>query len=94
MGSKSFGTIIVFMGGVVAGLMLSPKTGKQNRAIFLKNAKKMTGWLENNTRDIRFKTYVKAHHFADNVKKNALPDLYEATDTFNLDDKDVLDALR
>jgi hypothetical protein len=94
MGIKGYGTMAIFLGGVVAGLMLSPKTGKENRALFLKNAKKVSGWLDSNTREIRFKTSVKAHHFADSVKKNALPDLYEATGTFNLDDQDVFDALR
>jgi gas vesicle protein len=94
MGIRGYGTMAIFIGGVFAGLMLSPKTGKENRAIFLRSAKKLSGWLDNNTRQIRFKTSVKAHHIADNMKKNAIPDLYEATGTFNLDDQDIFDSLR
>ncbi len=76
MANKGLGYILTFTGGIIGGLalgmLLSPKTGKENRAYLKKGASEARHKVKDVARDI---------------KKN-LPDLYEATDKldFNVDD--------
>lgn len=94
MANRGLGTLIVFFGGVFTGIMLAPRSGKVNRAFVRKNAQAITEWLDSNSKDFRTQTTNKAHDFADTVKKNTIPDLYEATDNLSLSDDDVHENLR
>ncbi|MCH8495641.1 MAG: YtxH domain-containing protein [Balneolales bacterium] len=73
--------------GLAIGLLLSPKTGRENRATIRKGAHEAGDWMNSQTQNAR----KKATKVGDNIKKSVkdrVPDLYEATD-FHLTDEEV-----
>jgi gas vesicle protein len=63
-----------FVGGVTVGMLLSPKTGKENREYIKREASEASDKVKGAAKDL---------------KKN-FPDLYEATGSFSLNEDDVL----
>ena len=81
MTGKALGYLITytgaFIGGIGVGMLLSPRTGKDNR-----------GTIKKKAHDIKEFSSHKAHDVANKIKKN-IPDLYEATTSFSLNADDV-----
>ena len=78
-----------FLGGLAAGLLLSPKKGKQNRAWLSDNAIELSRWAKMQRRLAKRKSSQKLQNFRRNMHKGLrknIPDLYEATDTISLSD--------
>lgn len=78
--------------GLAIGLLLSPRSGKENRLFIKKTARDAGLWVDDQTKPVREKTRQGMTHIKNNVRdtvKNRMPDLYEATD-FRLDESEVL----
>jgi gas vesicle protein len=81
-----------FLGGMVTGLLLSPKSGRDNRKWITDNTGDFTGWADQKSRELKNRTDQQFSHLKANVKKgvhNTMPDLYEATEDFGLKDEDL-----
>jgi gas vesicle protein len=83
--SRGIGTLLTglaaFAGGVVAGLLLTPKSGKENRQ-----------WIENKGHKILEDSEKRIGEVSKNIKrsvKDNLPDLYEATELLQFDDEEL-----
>lgn len=63
-----------FAGGVIAGMLLAPKSGRENREFIKRGAAEAGHKVKDVARDLR---------------KN-FPDLYEATGSFKLDEEDMM----
>lgn len=81
-----------FIGGVAAGLLLTPKNGSENRRWLNKKVKILSNWADYHRRQAQrsgIKEYRNlrtslSHRFHDNV-----PDLYEATEDILLSEHDL-----
>jgi gas vesicle protein len=78
MTTRGWATLVgiagAFAGGVITGMLIAPKSGRENRESIKRGATEATHKVKNVARDL---------------KKN-FPDLYEATGSFTLSDEDVL----
>lgn len=81
-----------FLGGVLTGLLISPKSGPENRKWITNNTDELTGWADRKGREFKSKTDEQVSHLKENVKKSVkktVPDLYEATEYLGLKDEDL-----
>jgi gas vesicle protein len=81
-----------FLGGVVTGLLISPKSGPENRKWISDNTDDLSGWADRKGREIKTKTDKQVNHLKENVRKSVkktVPDLYEATEDLGLKDEDL-----
>lgn len=72
-----------FIGGVTFGLLLTPKTGRQNRAWVYDQAGELSNWIERHQKTFDTKGRLKLNHIRRNVHdglKQNIPDPYEATE--------------
>lgn len=83
--SRGIGTLLTglaaFAGGVVAGLLLTPKSGKENRQ-----------WIENKSHKILEDGEKRIGEVSNNIKRSVkenLPDLYEATEILHFEDEEL-----
>ncbi len=75
-----------FATGAVTGLLLSPKSGQDNRKWMNQNARQATGWAGKTSRDVVSRGEEKFHHYSNRLKdeiKNSVSDLTKAADTLN-----------
>lgn len=84
-----------FMGGVAAGIFLSPDKGVKNRVWLAEQLKDISEWAQVTRNDILAKStgdlQQLQYHIHDGIQQN-LPDAYEATEHIYLSDKDLLDG--
>lgn len=84
-----------FMGGVALGLILSPGSGKRNRAWIQNQATDVTDWIDEKGKKAVQTSNRQLKHIRSqvqsNIKKN-VPDLYHATEHIDLDEFDVVDG--
>lgn len=81
-----------FLGGVITGLMISPKSGPENRKWITDNTDELSGWADRKGRELKSRTDEQVSHLKENVKKSVkktVPDLYEATEDLGLKDEDL-----
>lgn len=83
--SRGIGTLLTglaaFAGGVVAGSLLTPKSGKENRQ-----------WIEDQSHKILEDGEKRIGEVSKNIKRSVkenLPDLYEATELLQFDDEEL-----
>ncbi|MEP1152389.1 MAG: YtxH domain-containing protein [Balneola sp.] len=83
--SRGIGTLLTglaaFAGGVVTGLLLTPKSGKENRK-----------WIEDKSHRILEDGEKRIGDVSRNIKKSVkenLPDLYEATELLHFEEEDL-----
>lgn len=82
-----------FIGGLAVGLLLSPRSGDQNRTLFLKNASRLAHWIDDQHKRARNTTSKELQNFRQNVQQGIrqnVPDLYEATENIDLSDKEII----
>lgn len=82
-----------FIGGVTLGVLLTPKSGRQNRAWLTGQADELTDWMERRRNRANRKGRVKLHHIRKNVHdglKQNIPDLYEATERIDLTEQELI----
>jgi gas vesicle protein len=86
-----------FLGGIVTGLLISPKSGRDNRRWITENTDELSGWADRKGREMKSRTDEQFSNLKSNVKKSirkTMPDLYEATEDFGLKDEDLEDSGR
>jgi len=83
--SRGIGTLLTglaaFAGGVVTGLLLTPRSGKENRQ-----------WIENKSHRLLEDGEKRIGQVSKNIKKSVkenLPDLYEATELLHFEDEEL-----
>jgi gas vesicle protein len=81
-----------FLSGIALGILLSPKSGKENREYIKHNVNEAGDWVTIRSRLARKKAHNKVEDIKENVRKNVsdtFPDLYEATNGFTMSEDDV-----
>ena len=81
-----------FVGGFALGLLLAPKSGKENREWLAHQAEGAAGWVDKKSHEAREKTGEQLAKIKESVRqgvKNSVPDLYEATENIHLDEDDL-----
>tara|TARA_R110000868_G_scaffold294140_3_gene554755 strand:+ start:2665 stop:2931 length:267 start_codon:yes stop_codon:yes gene_type:complete len=81
-------TVIGFSTGVVIGLLLSPKSGKENRKWISEQTGEAKLWVEDKSDKIVKESERKLHKISKGVKQ-AIPDLYEATSSILFEEEDI-----
>ncbi|MFA5668222.1 MAG: YtxH domain-containing protein [Balneolaceae bacterium] len=84
--------VVAFTGGLVAGALLAPKSGKENRLWLQDNTKDAKKWVELKGSQLLEQGERRINQVSKDLKrtvKNAVPDLYEATSHLHFDDDDL-----
>jgi gas vesicle protein len=82
-----------FLGGLAAGLLLSPNKGAQNRAWLSDNALELNRWAKIQRHLAKRKSARELQKLRNNIYQGIqqnIPDLYEATDTIPLSNDNIL----
>ena len=97
--SRGIGTLLTgaaaFAGGIIAGLLLAPKSGKESRKWLHDQSDEAKTWLEDKSHKILEEGEKRIDRVSEGIKrtvKENVPDLYEATKAFKLEEDDVKDA--
>lgn len=81
-------TLAGFSAGIVFGLLLSPKSGKENREWIGKQTDGAKHWVEDHGSKIVKEGEERLHKISSNVKE-IIPDLYEATESIRFEDEEL-----
>ena len=84
-----------FIGGIAVGLLLSPKSGNENRMWLSDQSTEMAHWLNNQSKSAKDKSARELQRFRKNVQQGIrqnIPDLYEATEDIDLNNNDIAGA--
>lgn len=82
-----------FISGVTLGLLLTPQSGRQNRAWISNHAVELSDWVERQRKITDRKGRLKLRHIRKNVHdglKQNIPDLYEATEHIDLSEQELI----
>lgn len=97
---KGIGTILVgataFAGGVLAGLILSPKSGRENVKWVKDQSEETKQWLETTGRKLKEDSEKRIDRFSEGIKKSvkdSLPDLYEATEDLDFTEDEEIEEI-
>ncbi len=74
-----------FVGGLITGMLISPKTGTDTRKDIADKSKAAGDWIEGTGKKLSEEASKKASKV-----KDTLPDLYEATKDLDLKDEDLM----
>ena len=77
-----------FLGGVGLGLLLSPKSGKQNRKWISDQSSEFANWIDEKSRDSIEQSEKRLAEIRKRMRKgyrDNIPDLYDATEHLGLD---------
>ena len=80
-----------FAGGMALGLLLAPRSGKENREWVNSQATELSNWAVKQQGDLVNKGEKQFKNIKSKVNrgiKDNVPDLYEATEHLNFDDSD------
>ena len=95
IGSLLIGTA-AFAGGVVAGLLLTPKSGKENRKAINKYSKETKSWLQEQGQRIKTDGEKRIDRVSKGIRKtvkDAVPDLYEATEDLHFSEGEEIEEM-
>ncbi|MEX0845842.1 MAG: YtxH domain-containing protein [Balneolaceae bacterium] len=84
IGTLIFGTT-AFASGLIAGLLVTPKSGKENRQ-----------WLENQSRKFKEDSEKRIDRVSQGIKKtmkDSVPDLYEATENLDFTEEEEIEEI-
>ena len=94
--SKGIGTLFtglaVFAGGIVTGMLLTPKSGKENRKWLQEHSEEAKHWIEDRSNRILEDSEKRIGQVSKNIQKSVkenLPDLYEATEALQFEDDEL-----
>jgi len=97
---KGIGTLLVgataFAGGVLAGLILSPKSGRENVKWVKGQSEETKQWLETTGRKLKEDSEKRIDRFSEGIKKSvkdSLPDLYEATEDLDFTEDEEIEEI-
>lgn len=81
-------TMLGFTTGIVVGLLLSPKSGKENRKWISEQSGEAKHWVEDRGSKLVKESEQKLSKISKGVKK-AIPDLYEATSSILFEEEEL-----
>ncbi|SMO77946.1 YtxH domain-containing protein [Gracilimonas mengyeensis] len=84
IGALIFGTL-GFAGGLAAGFLLAPRSGRENRR-----------WLEDRGRKIKADSEKRIDKVSQGIResvKNSVPDLYEATEELHFSEEEEVEEI-
>lgn len=90
--SSIFWATTSFIGGVAVGLLLSPKSGNENRMWISDHTSELANWLSEQRKSAKDKSNKELQRFRKNVQQGIrqnVPDLYEATEDLDLTNNDT-----
>lgn len=97
---RGIGTLLVgataFAGGILAGLLLSPKSGRENIEWVKDQSEDTKQWLENTGRKLKDDSEKRIDRFSEGIKKSmkdSLPDLYEATEDLGFSEDEEIEEI-
>lgn len=97
---QGLGTLLLssaaFAGGVVAGLLLTQKTGKENLQVINEYSKETKSWLQNQGQKIISDSEKRIDRVSRGIRKtvkDAVPDLYEATEDLHFSEAEEIEEL-
>lgn len=97
---RGTGTLLVgitaFAGGVLAGLVLSPKSGRENIKWVKDQSEDTKNWLEATGRKLKEDSEKRIDRFSEGIKKSmkdSLPDLYEATEDLDFSENEEIEEI-
>ncbi|MFP8489326.1 YtxH domain-containing protein [Gracilimonas sp. Q87] len=97
---RGIGTLLVgataFAGGVLTGLLLTPRSGKENLKWVKDQSEETVEWLETTGRKIREDGEKRIDRFSEGIKKtmkDSLPDLYEATEDLEFSEDEEIEEI-
>lgn len=91
--TKFLVTATSFAGGVALGMLLAPKSGKENREWINRHTSELTDWMDDQSREVINRSN---RHLAEARKRvqqgirNNVPDLYDATEEIRLDESPII----
>ncbi|TNE73831.1 YtxH domain-containing protein [bacterium] len=99
MSSKSPITVILatagaFFTGVAVGLLIAPKSGRENRDWLKSQALDVSDWVGQHSREAIHETEEKIKTIQHDVKQKIrenIPDLYEATSDVHLSEEELIE---
>lgn len=74
-----------FTGGMLTGMLFSPKSGSENRKVISQKSKEASKWVSDKGKDVKQKSSKRVEQMKDTV-----PDLYKATENLNLSEEDLI----
>jgi len=95
IGSLLIGTA-AFAGGVIAGLLLTPKSGKENRQTINKYSQETKSWLQQQGKKIKSDGEKRIDRVSEGIRKtvkDAVPDLYEATEDLHFSEDEEIEEV-
>lgn len=91
--SKLLITATSFAGGMALGMLLAPKSGRENREWINRHTTEFTDWVDGQSREVLDKSNRHINRarktVQSGIKKN-VPDLYDATKEIRLDDSPII----
>lgn len=81
-----------FIGGMAVGLLLSPRSGAQNRSWLADNTSELKKWIEEQRQAASDKSNKELQEFRRNVQQGIrqnIPDLYDATEHIDLSKNEI-----
>ncbi len=92
-GTRFFLTgMVAFASGMITGLLLAPKSGKENRKWIQDHSKDAKDWIEDKGHHLLEESERRINEVSEEIKKTVketVPDLYEATESLHLDVDDI-----
>lgn len=97
---RLLGTILVgstaFAGGIITALLLTPKSGRENRRWISEQGKETKDWLEEKSHKLREDSEKRIDRLSKGIKKtvkDSLPDLYEATEKLDFTEEEEIEEI-
>lgn len=94
--NKGLGTfltgVVAFSTGMIAGLLLAPKSGKESRKWLSEHTDEAKNWIDDKAHKLVEESEKTLDKMSEGIKKtvhDALPDLYEATEMLNFEEEDI-----
>lgn len=91
--AKLLVTATSFAGGVALGILLAPKSGRENREWINRHTSEFTDWVDGQSRDMLNKGNKQINRARKSVRKGIkrnVPNLYDATEEIRLDDSPII----
>lgn len=97
---RVLGTLLLgattFATGFIAGLLLTPKSGKENRKWVSDQSKDTKHWLEEQSHKLKEDSEKRIDRVSKGIKKtmkDAVPDLYEATEALHFSEEEEIEEI-
>ncbi len=87
--------VVAFASGLITGMLLAPRSGKDNRKWIQDQSREAKDWIEIKGQQLLEESERRIDEVSQEIKKTvkeAVPDLYEATSSLDFDDDDLESA--